>query len=102
MPGVADITQEFVHFAGLTNTENAKTYAVCKWCGFRGDSYTEDNVLDCGKLGSTRSDRKYNHLQACNKVSNIVRNKYNIFGEDKSKLGNNINNNQNRNKLSLD
>ena len=85
MPTAKPISKEFKKFDGVTAAGNPKKYSVCIHCGFEDGIMDEAHVKDCGKMGSTRTQRKFFHLQKCKAVSEEIRNKYDNNGELKKK-----------------
>ena len=98
MPNQRPISINYKNFRGLTASGNSKIYSVCLLCGFEeGQDQIEENILDCGKLGSTRISAKYFHLKDCVKAKALgLDKKYNKEGNEVGS-GNENGSNSNRN-----
>ena len=99
MPDKLPISINYINFRGQTSSGKAKIYSVCLLCGFEeGKEQIEENILECGRLGSTRASRKYFHLKDnCSKAKELgLDKKYNKEGYEVGS-GNGSGNNSNSN-----
>ena len=102
MPQPLPILQHYKNFRGKTSSGKDKWYSVCMLCGFSNDDHIEANILDCGKLGSTRTQAKYYHLKDnCEKARELgIQNKYDKNGHEIQSSSQSNRNQSNSNKFS--